>query len=1157
MTELAAAFSILPPPYQRLVVHSQDENSIVVTPLQQLKGGLSGAYIFLASVSPVSSSDVEHLVLKLDRPYPGKRNEVARHHIASRQSPPLFARSHMPDIAYQPVEFDGLIAVFYRVAGESLLQYHPLAALELQPQLQTIFERVSTDLLAEWNSQANHEVAAPQSLLAHWLTYRLDTGNRIERFLREDQDLDADVPGLLLGDIVYPNPLFYARTTHLWEGTRSLDAMFGFQHGDLNTNNILVRFDAEGREIDGYFFIDFAFFEERAPLLFDHAYLELAYLIRYLENIPLATWIKFIARLSQQDFVDLHQIPVELAGLALVTGSARRAFEQWSQSTRRSLADDLWGQFWLAAAAVGLNFCNKSGLHRRERLAALIYAAVHMKRFCIAFGVPLPSETSPINIADHAPKAPPVRRALNISGNLSRSLESLIDPFVGRELELNNLVGILTDSDSHLVTVTGPGGVGKTHLALKATSKIASSFAHGASFVPLAHLDSADQIAQSIAESLNFPLTAPEKPESQLIDHLRYREILLVLDNFEHVLDGVDLLANMLISAPGVTLLVTSRQRLNLRGETVFQLSGMSVKRWNSLEEALTDNPVQLFLLGARRAKADFALSAEDLDHLARILQLTEALPLGILLAAGWVNLLALKDIADEIDSSLDFLETDLRDVPARQRSLRAVFDSTWHQMSTEEKKLLKKLSPFRAGFTRQAAQHVAGAELPDLASLINSSIVRKEYVSGRFSIHELLRQYVEEKLRASPKNLLLVQSTHANYYAELTNAKWKDLTSEKQKSALFEMVDDIENVRAAWRHVLKKFHLKDLGKFLDTLWMVYDVMGWYQAADTLFGEAAALVRPQISESDLELANIVLAQLLARQGYFSGLLGNPEKGLGMAQESVSILKRSDRPGDLLLPLIALNMNAVFLDDFTSVGEDSQEVLETVQAERDRWGEGMILTWMASRALANQEYRAARLLAGRSSAIFEELGESWGLSWSSGVVLGSVAIAQGEYTEARMRYQRGLDAAMEIGYRRAIQYANNNLGHVALLLGDPSEAETYYLQSLKISEEIGQKREMVETVFDLAKIQAAQGNKEKAVRMTALVLDHPASSQQTLFGRRNLQHEARHLLNAVQKDFEPDSYEAALYSDKYADIEAAVMDLLQDSERKPAVVLDNH
>jgi tetratricopeptide (TPR) repeat protein len=329
---------------------------------------------------------------------------------------------------------------------------------------------------------------------------------------------------------------------------------------------------------------------------------------------------------------------------------------------------------------------------------------------------------------------------------------------------------------------------------------------------------------------------------------------------------------------------------------------------------------------------------------------------------------------------------------------------------------------------------------------------------------------------------------------------------------------------------------------------MVYDVQGWYRAADDLFGDAVKTFRHRIKESDEGVASTILAQLLGRQGYFAGLLGRPRQGIAMAEESVAILREFGRNADLVIPLLVLNMNAVFLGKIAAVGQDGQEALAVAKASGDRWREAMMLTWLATRALAGQAYSDAKLLAQQSSFIFEELGESWGVTWSSGVVLGSVAVAQSDFAEAKQRYQRGLDAAREINYRRAIQYAYNNLGHVALLMEDPMEAELYYIQSLSISEEIGQTREMVETLLDSARVRVAQGNMEEAVQLTALVLSHPASAQHSLFGHRHLHEEAKILLKELEADLAPKVYETALSSDRSLDFEAAVNNLLQSEGR---------
>jgi len=276
-------------------------------------------------------------------------------------------------------------------------------------------------------------------------------------------------------------------------------------------------------------------------------------------------------------------------------------------------------------------------------------------------------------------------------------------------------------------------------------------------------------------------------------------------------------------------------------------------------------------------------------------------------------------------------------------------------------------------------------------------------------------------------------------------------------------------------------------------------------------------------------------------------LGRPEQGLAMAEESVAILRQSSRKGDLVIPLLVLNMNAVFINKIAVVGQDGQEALEFARARGDSWREAMMLTWLASRALVDQDYGLANLLAQQSSTIFEKLGESWGLTWSSGVVLGSVAVEQGDYAEAIKRYQHGLNAAQEIDYRRAIQYAYNNLGHVALLMGDPLEAVRCYLLSLRISEEIGQTREMVETLFDIARARVAQGKNEEAIWLTTLVLSQPAITQQSLFGNRHLQEEAKLLRKKLEDDLTNEGCKTIPSKDRSIDFDAEVSNLLHPEQ----------
>jgi hypothetical protein len=235
------------------------------------------------------------------------------------------------------------VAIFYTIAGQSLHHYRSLAGYQQQSRLEKIFSMTNQVLLTRWNAGATFEQAVdPQKLLAGWLGYRLKPGGNIERFLEDVCHIQPDTAGLLIQGNLFPNPLLYARKSDLWTAIRPIDAIIGFQHGDLNIGNILARFSDDQAELAGYYLIDFALFKSQMPLFYDQLYLEMSYLIRELSRIPLAKWVDLVTRFAGQDIVDPHQVPIELAGACSVIGAGRQAFSNWVHASYPSLSDDLW-----------------------------------------------------------------------------------------------------------------------------------------------------------------------------------------------------------------------------------------------------------------------------------------------------------------------------------------------------------------------------------------------------------------------------------------------------------------------------------------------------------------------------------------------------------------------------------------------------------------------------------------------------------------------------------------------------------------------------------------------------------------------------------------------------------------------------------------------
>jgi predicted ATPase/DNA-binding CsgD family transcriptional regulator len=389
-------------------------------------------------------------------------------------------------------------------------------------------------------------------------------------------------------------------------------------------------------------------------------------------------------------------------------------------------------------------------------------------------------------------------------------------PFVGRRSELIEIARLLDEPDTRLITILAPGGMGKTRLVLAAAEQQSRAFPDGVFFVGLAPLRSADAILTAIASAAGFNFYAAENPEQQLLDFLSERQMLLALDNFEHLLDGATLVNAILRAAPQVRVLATSREKLNLSGETIYALSGLDFPTWETPEDALEYDAVRLFMQSARRVRPDFELRADHLDYLSRICRLTAGMPLALVLAAGWVDALSLEQIAGELQQGIDILETELRDVPERQRSVRASFNYTWERLSDAERDVFIRLSVFKGGFTVEAAQAIAGANARHLRKLVDRALVQI-LPTGRYDIHELMRQYASGHLRDAGEYDHM-KTAHCHYYLELLREHETIIKSPRQLESLAAIYADHENIYAAWRYGVEQGEAEAIRQAAETL---------------------------------------------------------------------------------------------------------------------------------------------------------------------------------------------------------------------------------------------------------------------------------------------------------------------------------------------------
>ncbi|MCB8979015.1 MAG: AAA family ATPase [Ardenticatenaceae bacterium] len=385
---------------------------------------------------------------------------------------------------------------------------------------------------------------------------------------------------------------------------------------------------------------------------------------------------------------------------------------------------------------------------------------------------------------------------------IKHNLPAYTTPLIGRELELGQVSQMLTADGQRLVSILGPGGMGKTRLAVAVGLALLEQFRDGVYIVDLAALAQLDEIAPAIAAALNYK--APDKSQQlfpQLLTALRQKQLLLILDNFEHVLVGAALVNDMLQACPYLAILVTSRQRLGLTGETGYKLGGLDFPDWLTPEDGLAYTAVQLFVENCCRLQPDFALTKSNVAGVGRICQLVQGTPLALLLAASWLTLLSPAEIAAEIETSIDFLAAELVDLPSRHHSMQAVFDYSWQLLTPTEQTVLARLSVFRGGFTREAAEQVTGANLRLLLALVNKSLLQRDEANGRFALHGLLRQFAAQQRRQIDGNDETLMA-HCQYFARVVIAN--AMPVDQLYAWIAKHGADRDNLHRAWTFALE-----------------------------------------------------------------------------------------------------------------------------------------------------------------------------------------------------------------------------------------------------------------------------------------------------------------------------------------------------------------
>lgn len=711
---------------------------------------------------------------------------------------------------------------------------------------------------------------------------------------------------------------------------------------------------------------------------------------------------------------------------------------------------------------------------------------------------------------------PPLKTLDAGSTNLPASRTS----FVGRADELEAIDRLLEDPGCRLLTLLGPGGVGKTRLALEAAGHRLDRYQHGVHFVPLASVASPDFLAPAMADSLQFPVDPAHSgfsAQDQLLDFLSERSTLLVLDNFEHLVEGSEFLSQVIEKAPRVEMMATSRERLGVQSEWVFDVEGLHVP--GNGGGPAGDGAIRLFAERARQADAAFSLGDDERPHAARICRLVYGMPLGIELAAAWVSILSCAEIADEIERNIGFLSTTARDVPERHRSVRAVFDQSWRLLSEDQRHVFEQLSVFRGSFTRDAAAAVAGADLRLLFELSAKSLVRRLDL-GRYELHELLRQYAADKLSLDAPGSEAALERHARFYVGLLESRRSALLGPRMAEARDELRSEVDNLRTAAEWAAVHWDDDEARAAFDSLNVFLWMHSWFEGAE-IFERISGLL--DVSTSPKHVSALVYQTALASS------LGYDEGSEKVALECLAQVRELGLARELGKCLLTLGIYAAHRDVYPEAVVFLEEAEEMTRATGDPIEYPSTLSWLGFVRLLLGDLEGARdafqtgydaatqdgnpliraylvtklgLLADaegdfvsamrfhqRGHDLFTSVGDVGGTGYTLSRSSMS-AYCQGDYPEAMRLGRAGFEAFSAVNHRWGVISALCRMGFAAAGLGEFAEARQDFQRALELAQQRHAQSLLLHALSGAGVLLAREGSTTRAAEILLFSLNHP-------------------------------------------------------------------
>ena len=671
-------------------------------------------------------------------------------------------------------------------------------------------------------------------------------------------------------------------------------------------------------------------------------------------------------------------------------------------------------------------------------------------------------------------------------------------PFVGRQQEVAELIERLTDPACRLLTLVGPGGMGKTRVALETAQQILDfgfwildfpadrrsnpkskiqnlKLKDGLFFVPLQPVNAPSGVIPAIADALGFHFYGGASPQEQLINFLREKELLLLLDNFEHLLAAADLVAALLAGAPSVKVLVTSREALKLQEEWFHPLSGLRLPPPAQRHRRPGDgdmgaegatleryDAVQLFVQTARRALVTFDPELHQ-EAIVRICRLVDGMPLALELAAAWLKVLSCEQIADEIARSGNILVTRHQNVPARHRNMQVVMAQSWQLLDEPTQQVLRRLSVFQGGFDQAAAAAVAGADLLTLAELVDKAWVYRTN-GDRYQMHELLRQFAAEKLAEVDGDRTETAARHTTFYLQQVAQREQALIGPAQRAMLDAISTEIDNIQVAWGSAADRCDSHLLDGALQGLYRFYQIRSRYSEGKEHF--AYALQQLTQTNSDAENGRPELHQrLLARLGAFHLALGE----LDAAEATFAVvLRESTEPRELALVYALLGNSSRIRGDRQAAQNALQQSLTLAHASGDQNRMAKAYLGLADVASSFCQFTEGERYAREALALCRQL-QRPDLTANVVAALAWAVNSQGAYAESARYYRESLAIAEAIGNPFSIGLAIQFLGWVAFCEGGArlAEALAQYERAIAIFRQIGHQFHLTMALGDYA------------------------------------------------------------------------------------------